>query len=242
MASATLGLAGLTSLVTGGAFLVVARALGRRDVSRENRLGRAASLAWWGALGAYLLLQGSLTLAAAAGRLDEGGYLLSRLVAIPLLCAATWGLTCHLAFLHTGSRRLGAALGALYAAVAVLFAYATFGGPDKRLDVGAWVVRYGDGEPIFMALYALVGVPPILASLAYLALLPRAREPLQRYRIALTAGALLAYVGGGLAARLAGSDLVVFLTLVPLGLLAAAASVLAHHPPKGILRRLAPEG
>lgn len=237
MASATLVLSGLTSVLTGAAFLVVVRALARRQVSRENRVGHVALRVWWGALGAYLVLQGVLTALAAFGALDVRTYLLSRLVSIPLLCASTWGITCHLAFVHTGRARVAPALGVLYAAVGALFFYATFSSP-KPLVVEDWLVRFGDDDGLMRVVYALVGLPPILAAFGYLALLPHAKDASHRYRLALTAGAILAYVGGGLVARLSGSDLVVFLTLVPLGALAAGASLLAHYPPRRLRARL----
>lgn len=238
MPTATLLVSGATSALTGAAFLLVARALARRAVSPENRLGQAAGVAWWGCLGAYLALQGGLTLLAGFGRLDEGTYLLSRLVAIPLLCAATWGLTCHLAFLHVGRKAPAALLGALYAGVAALFFYATFAVSGHSLVVEDWVVRFADEHPLMRLVYVLVGVPPIFAGLAYLALLRRTDDPLQRLRIRLLSGGILAYVGGGLAARLAANDLVVFLTLVPLGLAAAGAALLAHYPPRRLVARL----
>ena len=242
MASSTLLVSGGTSLVTGVAFLLVGRALAGRRVSEENRAGRLAGVAWWACLGAYLVLQGGLTALAAFGRLDASTYLTSRLIAIPLLCTATWGLTYHLAFLYTGRRGLGVALAALYACVAALFFFVTFATGGLSLVREDWVVRYGDDHPLLALVYALVGIPPLLAGAAYLGLVRRAEDRLQRVRIALVAGSVLAYVGGGLAARLAGNDLVVFLTLVPLGLVAAGASLLAYYPPRALRARLGAGG
>ena len=236
--SVTLATAGGVSIATGLAFGVVARAVSRRAVAPENLIARRAHAAWWLALGAYLVLQGALTLVAAADALTLGTYLASRVIAIPLLCAATWGITFYLVHLYTGSARLAVPLGLMYAGVAALFFWATFGGAGQELRVEPWLVGLDDDAPAYRAIYVLVGLPPILASLAFLTLLPRLDTREQRYRVVLLAGSILAYVGSGLAARLAADDAIVFATLVPLGLAAGVASVAAYHPPAFVRRAL----
>ncbi|HEX2066348.1 MAG TPA: hypothetical protein VHI93_05995, partial [Candidatus Thermoplasmatota archaeon] len=134
-------------------------------------------------------------------------------------------------FLYTGSRRGGRLLAALYVLVAAAFFHATFV-ERPPLEVRPWLVGFEDSSLLYRSVYALVGLPPIVASLAYLSLLRHTQDPAQRRRVLLTSLGILAYVGGGLAARLADDDLVVFLTLVPLGLLSAAATLMAHTPPR----------
>jgi uncharacterized membrane protein len=95
----------------------------------------------------------------------------------------------------------------------------------------------GEGR-LYQAVYVAVGVPPLLAGLAYLSLLFRVKEPIQRYRVALVGGSILLWVGSGLVARLSGSGLAAFLTLAVVGLGAAIAVLLAYHPPRAIARRL----
>lgn len=231
MAAATLFLSGLLYLLTGGSFLLVAQRVLRRTASAENQLARTAHAAWWAGLGAYLLIQGSFTAIAAQYTLDDGLYRSSRLFAIPLLCVAVWGISTYLLHLYTGNRKVAAWIGLFYGLVCVLFLYSTFRVPHEPLLVENWVIGYDDSSSLSRIIYVLVGAPPIIASLAYLGLLRRVHEPVQRYRIWLGGISILAYVGGGLAARLASSDALAFLTLIPLGILAAVAAVAAQFPP-----------
>lgn len=236
MASVTLLIAGVASIVTGLGFGFVARAVSQRDATGPRLLARRAHTAWWGGLGTYLVLQGALTLLAAFDALDVGTYLASRALAVPLLCTATWGITFFLTFLYTGRKEPAPILGALYAIVMVVFLYETYS-LDLDLVVGRWVVGLEDTSPVFRAIYAVIGLPPILASLAYLYLLRRTSDAEQRYRISLIAGSILLYIGSGLAARLSANDAVIFLTLVGLGFAAAAASLLAYYPPPALRAR-----
>lgn len=240
MSASTLALAGGLSIVTGVSFAFVARAVSHRLATDARRLARRAHAAWWLCLGAYLVLQGALTILAGAGRVSLDTYLASRILAIPLLCGAVWGLTFYLAFLYTGRTGAALPLAVLYAVAAAAFYYATFSVP-QTLSVRTWLIEVDDSGALYRIVYALVGLPPILASLAYFALLRRAREPEQRYRIALLGGSILAYLGGGLAARLFADDTVIFVTLVVFGLGAAAASLAAYHPPAFVQRALAGE-
>lgn len=238
VAVSTLVVAGTVSMVAAPAFLLVARGVSSRGATGARLLARRAHATWWTSLGLYLAIQGALTLSAAFDALSAPLYFGTRVVIIPLLCAASWGITFYLAFLYTGDARHARTIGAFYVLVASLFLYVTFTGP-QTVVVERWIVTLDDGAPLYRLLYALVGLPPILASVAYLALLRRVEDPEQRWRIKLLAGSILLYVGSGLAARLAASDVIIFLTLVLLGLAAAAASVLAYYPPEAIRRRFA---
>ena len=230
MAVATLAVSGAISVVAGLAFLLVARRVLSRAATGSRLLARRAHTTWWVGLGSYLVLQGALTLAAAFDALTLSTYLASRALAIPLLCAATWGISFYLVFLYTGEPKHARTLGALYVAVAGFFFYVTYG-MATVLVVDSWIVGLEDSHPLYRLVYALVGLPPIVASLAYLGLLRRVHDPEQRYRIKLVAGSILLYVGSGLFARLATNDLVIFVTLVLFGLAAAGASLLAYYPP-----------
>jgi hypothetical protein len=233
----TLAVAGGVSVLTAVAFAVVGRAVLARDASDHARLARAAHATWWLALAVYLALQGGLTIAAAFGRLTSEAYFASRVVAIPLLCAGAGGITAYLLFLYAGRRGLmwSALLG--YAGVAALFYYVTFSQPTG-LRIGDWLVGVDDSAPLYRLVYALVGLPPIAASIAYLALLRKVETREQRYRVVLVAGSILLYVGSGLAARLRASDEVIFVTLVLFGLGAAIASLAAYYPPPSVRARL----
>ena len=237
MATASLLVAAASSLVVGLAFLGVARAVSRRPGEGDRVLARRAHALWWAGLGTYLVLQSLLTFAGAFDRLTTEAYLVSRLVALPLLCLSTWGITFYMLYLYTGRRELAGPLALAYGAICMLFFWVTYSTPQAVI-VERWIVTLRDDAPLYRLLYALVGLPPILASLAYLWLLRRTREPEQRYRIALTAGSILLYVGSGLVARLTANDALIFATLVGLGSLAAAASLAAYYPPAALRARL----
>lgn len=237
VAAASLLLSGVLSILTGASFGLVARAIHRRPTTAAAVRARRAHATWWGALGAYLVLQGALTAAAAYDALGSDAYLASRALAIPLLCAATWGITSYLLYLYTGRSGSFAWVGAFYGLVALVFAYATITGP-RSLQVDEWNIGLDDSGLIYLLVYPLVGVPPIVASLAYLGLLRRIEDPAQRYRIVLTAGSILLYVGSGLAARLASTDGLFFVVLVAFGLGAAAASLAAYYPPRPVREAL----
>jgi len=239
MAVLTLVAAGAISVAAGLSFLFVARAVSHRDASGDRLFARRAHTLWWGGLGAYLLSQGTFTLLAAFDALDPRLYIGSRVLIIPVLCAATWGITFYLTYLYKGSARAVWPLAALYALVAALFYYATYGGAPQSMTVEAWLVTLDDDSTLYRLVYALVGLPPIVASFAYLGLLRRVKDREQRYRIVLVSSAILLYVGSGLAARLAASDVVIFLTLVVFGLAAAGMSLAAYYPPVWVRARLA---
>lgn len=235
----------LASAILGGvaaaAFAVVAR-----DVSRRVPAGAAASagrgfVLWWGCLAAYLVLQGAFQAAAASGAADAGLYRLSRLLAVPLLCVAAGGLSHYLLYLLTG-RGFLRSVAVLYAATAVLFLVATFWRGPAGLVVSDWLVELDYDRPgvriIYRAVLVLVGLPPILGSLALLRLSRTLDDAPQRYRSFMVGAGTFLWVGSGLAGRLAGDDLLAFLTLVPMGLLAALLVVLAYHPPPSVRRRL----
>lgn len=237
MATASLLVAGVVSIGTGISFASVARAVARKEAAGPRRSARGAHATWWAALAAYLVIQGVLTVSAGLDRLSTEAYLASRVVAIPLLCASVWGLTSYLLFLYTGDGRAMTALAFLYAGVAALFYVATFG-QQLEVQVHPWLVTIDDSGTLYRIVYLLVGVPPIAAALAYLGLLTKVRDQAQRYRIALVAGSILAYIGSGLAARLAAGDIAIFVSLVVLGAGAAIASLLAYYPPDPVRARL----
>lgn len=237
MTAPTLVLAGSASMLTGLGFGLVGRAVALRHPSAAARAAQLAGALWWAGLGGYLVLQGGLTIAAGMDTLDATAYMASRFVAIPLLCGGVWGLVYHLVYLFTGRREAAIPLAILYGAVALLFFWATFSQP-RAVVIGRWLIEVDDSSPVYRAVYLLVGLPPILASFAYVRLLPRLREPMQRYRAALIGGSIFLYVGSGLVARLGSSDLLKFLSLVVLGVLAAGASLAAYYPPAALERAL----
>lgn len=240
--SATLAVSGVTQLAAGVAYVLVARRLARRRVEGESALAAGAFVAWWGALGAYMLLWGVLTVVASGGYAPLGLFLGLRVVSVPLLMVSVAGLTFHVAYLWTGRRGLFLPIAGFYALCGIAFFALTFVEPPTRVNVGAWLVELSrpGGTPLLNRLYVAIGLPPILASLAYGSLYRRVHEPIQRYRVALVAGSIFLWVASGLAARVAAGDFLKFFTLTVLGLAAAAAVVLAYYPPPGLRLRLDP--
>lgn len=234
MPTATLLLAGIVSILTGVVFASVALAIGRRPTPREMRRANLTFGLWWGLLGAYLVVQGAVTVVAAYDALTLDAYLATRLLIIPLLAGAVGCLMHHLVYLYTGSERWSAAAGLAYAPIGGLLAYATFG-TAQELRVSEWLVTLDDSGAPYRLAYVLVGIPPILGSLAYLALLRRVQDPLQRMRVWLVSLSIIAYVGSGLAARLAATDAVKVVTLVGLGIAAASLVLVAYHPPRALV-------
>lgn len=235
MPTGTLIVAGGMSIGVGLSFAAVARAIGRRLGDRETRLAQMSFMAWWGGLAVYLVLHGGLTVAAAFHSVSPQVYLATRLVNIPALCVAIWGITSFLLYLYVGARQVFAASAVFIGSVAILFFWATFTG-STEVQVRTWMVGVEDSGPAYRFVYLVLGLPPIAAALGYLGLLRRVTTRSQRYRIALVSGSILAYVGSGLAARLSAGDAAVFVTLVVVGSLAAAAALLAYHPPVPVQR------
>ena len=242
MASVTLLVSALAQLVAGVAYVAVARRLLGRAVQDEARLASHAFVAWWAALGAYMLLWGAFTGVAGLGLATMGISLAVRVVSVPLLMVSVAGLTFHVLYLFTGRRGLFPLVASFYGVCGAAFFALLFLEPPTDLRVGAWTVELTrpGGTPLLNRLYVAIGLPPILASVAYGTLYWRVREPMQKYRVALVAGSLFLWVGSGLAARVSPTDFLKFFTLTILGLGAALAVVLAYYPPPGLRLRLDP--
>ena len=237
MVTASLLVAGGVSILTGLAYGYVAFKVARRRLSADAHTANLTLALWWGLLGAYLLIQGALTVLAGLDALTFGAYLASRVIIIPLLCGSVAALIHHMTYLYTGNAPRSAALAAIYIPIAILFAYATFAQPQE-LRISPWLISLDDSSLVYRLVYILVGVPPILACVAYYALLRRVREPVLRFRIRLVSISIGLYIAGGLAARLTAGDAVKFVTLVGFGSAAAALVLLAYRPPDAIRERL----
>lgn len=243
MVVGTLVASSLVQLVAGACYLLVARALARREVAGEAHLASRAFVAWWTALGAYMVLWSVLTFLAAFGFAPFEMYLLARFVSVPLLMVSVWGLAYHVVFLFTGRASLWRPIAAFYVLCGVAFFLLTLWlERPTTVRVGDWAVEVAreGGSPLLNVLYASIGLPPILASVAYGTLFWRVRDPIQKYRVALVSSSIFLWVGSGLAARVAAGDFAKFFTLTVLGLAAALAVVLAYFPPPRLRLRLDP--
>lgn len=242
MASATLLVSAVVHVSAGAAFLVVGRALSRKPVGVTDRMAAHAFVAWWTALGLYMLLQAGLAVVASFGGASLTLFLAARAVTIPLLMVSVWGIAFHVLYVFTGRPGLNFVVASFYAICGALFYVVTIVERPTQVEVKAWIVELTrpEGTPLLDLLYVAIGLPPLLASLAYATLFVRVQTPIQKYRVALVSGSILAWIGSGLAARVAHGDFWTFFTLVVLGLGAAATVLLAYFPPPRLRLRLDP--
>jgi hypothetical protein len=238
----TLALAGAVQLVTAASFIAVGARLRRRWVSPRDRLANQALVAWWWGLAAYMLMQGAFGLAGAVGWTSLSAYVASRALAGLLICFAAWGLAYHILFLFTGWRRLAIPLGLYYAVVAVAYDRSILNHHPLAVVAGDWevllVFASPLADPLWTAVLASVGLPPVLGSLAYLTLLRKVEMREQRYRIILVATSIILWVTTGFAAQVGGGPFLKYLTVVVFGLLASIVVFAAYFPPAPVRRWL----
>lgn len=233
---------GAVHLATAAAFFAVGARFRSRHVGLGMGLARNAFVAWWWGFGAYLALQGSLDLAAAAGQASFGAFLAFRLLTGPLLAASAWGLAYHILFLWSGKPAWALPLAFYYgAAGAVYSCWVWFHGPQGVL-VGRWAAELTYAEPIegpvWNAVLASIGLPLVLGSLAFLALAVKVHDREKRYRIVLVGSSLFLWVVSGYSAQVGASDAVRFVAIVGLGLATALTVLAAYYPPAPVRRWL----
>lgn len=242
MVAGTLALSALLQLLTAASFLRVGATLRRRAVSGEKRRAALAFVAWWWGVAAYLVVQGFLTMLAAAGVAPLPLYVAAHVASAPLLAASVWGIAFYVLYLFTGWERLALPLGAFYAACGVAYvALLPWYGVRAPL-VSAWLVGLEYARPLdarYSLVLAAFALPPILGSLAYLSLVPRLATRAQKYRATLVSLGILAWLGSGLVVRLGSNDLAKAVNLTIVGLLTALTVLAAYHPPRRVARWLA---
>lgn len=244
MPSWTLAVEGLVQLATLASFGYVGNVLRERGGHDPNLLvARRAIVAWWWGLGAYLGMLGALDLLAFVGVAPYALFLAARIVGVALLGLCAWGFSTYVLYLYGGASRLLFRLTALYGALAALAFYAeTWIDRPTSVAVSAWSSGLAPpADPrLLQGVYVFFAIPLVASILAYASLFFRVRTPLQRYRIGLVSGSLLAWVVGGfLGASSGGAAEFVAVTL--LGLVAAGAVLLAYRPPRWVLARVDPE-
>lgn len=238
MPEGSLAVTAAVHFATAASFAAVAIAVARRTGSGSHQAG-AAFAVWWGGLAGYLGLQGLLLATAALSRPSFQAFLWSRLAAIPLLCAAAGGLTYYILYLLTGRAWLRVPVALLYLATAAAFHVVTFVPQPTGLRQTPWTIELelASAPALKLAVYAAVGLPPILGSGALLWTSRRMERP-QRYRARLVGAAILAYVGSGLAAFTTGGQALQMLVLLGMGLVAAVLVLVAYFPPQRLAERI----
>jgi hypothetical protein len=238
----TLAVVGLVNALTAATFAAVGTRLLGRAVPAEDRFAMRALTVWWWCMGLFLALQAALAFAGVLGLLAVPAFTAVRYLSGPLLATGSWGLCFHILYLATGRQGLAVLLGVYFAAVAVAYDASTFLHPIVALMPTAWEVTPAyspplQGDPLWTAVLAGVGLPLIAACLTYLGLVGKLEARAQKRRVVLVSSGILLWVATGLAAQLAGGPLARFFTITVLGLLAALAVFLAYFPPAWLGRR-----
>jgi hypothetical protein len=217
---------------------VVGRQLCAREVHSEAALANQLFAVWWGSVSVAF---GALALLTMATALD--GPLLALTIGITYvlllnMAVGLAGLSYYLLYLYTGRARLLAPLAAYHGLAFAALAWVLGRAAPDRVDVGLWSVALHAAHPQLggalrpIAVLALA-LPTLIGAAAYVSLLRRMRDPTQRWRIALVAGSILAFLGSLAivnAAGAAGSD-AWQLANRALALAAALAIYGAYHPP-----------
>jgi hypothetical protein len=241
----------LASAATAVAAALVFLHVGRRFWAREGgdaatrRASRLFAL-WWFAVGAYALGNGVLlNLLAAFGSPSLRLAVTVRTLSLPVLAVGLTGLTYHLAYLLTGRERalrwVAAYFSFAYAAATYLHAVAD----PVGVRVGAWGTElvYVNAPPLpqMLAVWLLVLGPLLAASLAYVGVGLRLREPDRRRRALLVGHSLALWLAGLLASNVSEDDTLRFIARPVLGLAAAGAVLLAYRergPNQGSAERM----
>lgn len=235
----TLAFAGVATLAAAGFFVRVGFALRSRRTSRadDERAVRAFST-WWLALGGSTACTAMIDLAATLVPPPTIAVALLRGFSLAFLSVAFWGLLVHVAYVYSGrdaSRPLAIVYAALTAAVLAHLVYAE----PVGVTVTPWTAEVLAGRPavawvtpLFVLAYLF---PPLVASIAYARLVPRATDAGQRARLLATGIGLALWLSSYLLARLSDADLWQFVTRVAIGLAVAIAIWRAYFPaPSGV--------
>jgi len=195
----TLLASSLLALGTAAGFALVGRlALTRRRHSRQPTPLAFFALFWFSAAIVWATqglsnLAGWMGVASLPlnGALDEASS--------PFYCLAAASLLYYVLCLLTGRERLLAPLLVYYLGLYVALRWTVLRAGRLDVVVDAWQVRFAYATPLqdttYTLVVALIALPLLGAILAYGALWLRIRDAAQRYRIALTALGLLAWVG-----------------------------------------------
>lgn len=247
--AATLTLAALVDAAIVAVLVAVAAQLGRRRAAGDAGGAIRAFQVWWLGL-AFTVLANALREVVAAAGVETSAPVVAALNALQYLwlaatCAAVAGLLYYLVYLHTGSRRWLGPLVAFYALYAIAaFAILARIQPDG-VAPGKWFVQWAYARPdvgvgLLAVMSLLLLLPQIVGAAVYLTLRGRVAERGARYRIAMVAWPLLAWLGSALLAPAiqlgrfeawqAGGRLV--------GLVASLLILAAYRPPAWIRARL----
>lgn len=231
----TLAATSLVQVVAAVSFALVGRAYNKRGAGAGG--AGSAFVAWWWGMSAYMTLQSALGMLAAFGRESVGVWVVGFYASIFTLCVSAWGIAYFVAFLFTGKAWLGKLFGVYFAFAGAAFVWIAILQNATTVRVSALAAKLDPPPPGLTIVYVLFAIPLVVSVVAYLTLIWKVHDSLQRYRIALSGGAVLLWIVGGFAANVGSSDLWKFLSVTGVGLLTASSVMLAYYPPQAILAR-----
>lgn len=241
MVIATLAVQGLLQITIGVGFVLVAQSVrGRQASTPDVALAARAFLGWWYGLGGYIALLGVLHILASVGIVSYPLSIVIRMVTIPLLGVALWGMLTYVLYMYAGHHALRN-LVALYAlGLVVLFMAETFMNNDHVVVLGDWSAGLQPRSALFLNLvYAYFAIPLLMAIVAYAGLVRRVHGVEQRYRIVMVSASLGLWVLGGLYGETSGSGPLAFVLVSGLGAATSFVMLLAYRPPAAVRRWLA---
>lgn len=243
MTQATLLLSSGITLVVGATYGYVALQLAnRQDLRDASRSAVQLFALWWAALGVNLVLVALVDFAAAMGVLTFGWQMADSILQRGLLALSLVGLMAYLLYVLTGRTRI-----LLLSSVYTLYFLFLMGTLVTQQPTDVSVLRWrtdlayarppavwSQGVSILFIL-----VPPVLASIAYLRLLPSVQDRSRRYRIVVVSSSILVWwvaaVIAGLPALL--DNEVVQVLGRSLSVASAFAVLAAFRPPVWVKRR-----
>lgn len=187
----------------------VARLMARRPTSTPEAASALRSfVVWWAGLGATTLLGGLRSALAGLDVLNRGLHAALLYLTIPALVAALWGLVDYLVYVHTGDRRWRLPILVGHALMGVFIFMVTVWMHPLGVRAEPWSVpfdyEHALGGPLLALVLLLILAPTLAASLGYLALAFRTRDPTARFRIVTVSSAFLLWFGSAALASVAG--------------------------------------
>jgi hypothetical protein len=237
------------SLIAASLYAFIGRRLGGREVPNpDDQLAWLAFRVWWYALAASTLLSVITTLFAGLGAASILLYQVLSLLNLLSLSIALWGLLYYLVYVYTGRQTLAVPIGVFYFLCFVsLVAFIIYLNP-VGVEMGDWSAtilyeRQAGPAYVTLLLFALI-LPPLLASLAMLALAFRVADRSQKYRSSLVSLGIIIWFGVSLLASLLGLNELPLWPLMSRFISLAAALIIlwAYFPPPFIRTRLKVSG
>lgn len=230
-------------------YFAVARLVASRPVEAAAVGARQAFSAWWNVLGVlslYGVFADGVTL---AGRWTVPLLLASTQVLLLVILLALAALMYYLIYLYTGRQAAWKPILAFYGLFWALFVYYIESLQPNGIDAGAItpMLHYAHDPKAdwFAPLLGLLLILPLIgAAVGYFTLFFRAREPTQRYRIAVVSLSLVLWFTFSLVGGLVGvSQALFWIVLSRVVSLAAAGCVYAaYRPPRWVQRKWGVQG